>query len=309
MLLGDLRGRLRQIRAQKVQERAPTAPPVVVLELKPLQEHEDAEQVGVAQDGHSGLGLQTFTQSFHSGLQAIQKERRVGIRRLRFIDQTAFERSIGANQGRDRLTRVEIHGAAFFHGAAEGEGQGKNHGLMLLNELFRQADVAIGDVRFADGRNRLAEAGLAQMRAIGRTIDGDFPLLAAALRANFAAYARTVPARAPLFAQFAGDIHECGIASKKESKPPAPFHSYPSIGSSTHRVLKGDGVDPRGASYGLCDASYDQSMRRTDLYVKVELVHDDEEKAERLATEICRLIRKVYGVRNAEVSSMIERDK
>ena len=50
-------------------------------------------------------------------------------------------------------------------------------------------------------------------------------------------------------------------------------------------------------------------MRRTDLYVKVELVYDDEEKVERLATEICRLIRKVYGVRNAEVSSMIERDK
>ncbi len=50
-------------------------------------------------------------------------------------------------------------------------------------------------------------------------------------------------------------------------------------------------------------------MRRTDLYVKVELSYDDEEKVERLATEICRLIRKVYGVRNAEVTSMIERDK
>lgn len=50
-------------------------------------------------------------------------------------------------------------------------------------------------------------------------------------------------------------------------------------------------------------------MRRTDLYVKVELVLDDEEKVERLAGEICRLIRKVYGVRNAEVSSVIERDK
>jgi hypothetical protein len=50
-------------------------------------------------------------------------------------------------------------------------------------------------------------------------------------------------------------------------------------------------------------------MKRTDLYVKVELAYDDEEKVERLATEICRLIKKVYGVRNAEVSSMIERDK
>ncbi len=50
-------------------------------------------------------------------------------------------------------------------------------------------------------------------------------------------------------------------------------------------------------------------MRRTDLYLKVELSHDDEENAERLATEISRMIRKVYGVRNVEISSMIERDK
>jgi hypothetical protein len=49
-------------------------------------------------------------------------------------------------------------------------------------------------------------------------------------------------------------------------------------------------------------------MARTDVYVKVELDHDDEEKVERLAAEICRVIRKVYGVRKAEVSSIIERE-
>jgi hypothetical protein len=49
-------------------------------------------------------------------------------------------------------------------------------------------------------------------------------------------------------------------------------------------------------------------MARTDLYLKVELDHDKEEKVERLAAEICRLIRKVYGVRKAEVSSIIERE-
>lgn len=42
--------------------------------------------------------------------------------------------------------------------------------------------------------------------------------------------------------------------------------------------------------------------------MKVELDYDDEEKVERLASEICRLIRKVYGVRSAEVSSVIERE-
>jgi len=49
-------------------------------------------------------------------------------------------------------------------------------------------------------------------------------------------------------------------------------------------------------------------MPRTDLYVKVELDLDEKEKPERLASEICRMIRKVYGVRSAEVSSMVEKD-
>lgn len=49
-------------------------------------------------------------------------------------------------------------------------------------------------------------------------------------------------------------------------------------------------------------------MRRTDLYVKVELELDEKEAPERLAREICRAIRRVYGVRNAEVSNIIEKD-
>ena len=49
-------------------------------------------------------------------------------------------------------------------------------------------------------------------------------------------------------------------------------------------------------------------MRRTDLYIKVELDIDEQERPEKLASEICRLIRKVYGVRSAEVSNMVEKD-
>jgi hypothetical protein len=54
--------------------------------------------------------------------------------------------------------------------------------------------------------------------------------------------------------------------------------------------------------------SYHRDMRRTDLYLKVELHLDDQEQPEKLAAEICRMIRKVYGVRSAEVSNMIEKD-
>jgi len=50
-------------------------------------------------------------------------------------------------------------------------------------------------------------------------------------------------------------------------------------------------------------------MPRTDVYLKVELDLDDRETPERLAAEICRMLRKVYGVRQAEVSSIVERDR
>ena len=49
-------------------------------------------------------------------------------------------------------------------------------------------------------------------------------------------------------------------------------------------------------------------MPRTDVYIKVELDLDQHEKPERVAAEICRTIRKIYGVRSAEVSSTVEKD-
>jgi len=49
-------------------------------------------------------------------------------------------------------------------------------------------------------------------------------------------------------------------------------------------------------------------MPRADLYVKVELDVDERETPERLAAEVCKQIRKVYGVRAAEVSSIVERE-
>jgi hypothetical protein len=48
---------------------------------------------------------------------------------------------------------------------------------------------------------------------------------------------------------------------------------------------------------------------RTDVYLKVELDLDAKESPERVAAEISRMIRRVYGVRKVEVSSMVERDE
>lgn len=49
-------------------------------------------------------------------------------------------------------------------------------------------------------------------------------------------------------------------------------------------------------------------MPRTDVYLKVELELDEKESPEKIAAEICRMIRKVYSVRAAEVSSIVERE-
>lgn len=49
-------------------------------------------------------------------------------------------------------------------------------------------------------------------------------------------------------------------------------------------------------------------MSRTDVYLKVELDLEEKEKPERIAAEICRMLRKVYGVRQAEVTNMVERE-
>ncbi len=44
-------------------------------------------------------------------------------------------------------------------------------------------------------------------------------------------------------------------------------------------------------------------MAITNLFIKVEIEHDDEESPQKLGAEICRQVRKIYGVRSAEVSN------
>jgi len=44
-------------------------------------------------------------------------------------------------------------------------------------------------------------------------------------------------------------------------------------------------------------------MTRTDLFFKVQVEHGKEDSPERLGDEICRMLRKLYGVREAELAS------
>ncbi len=47
-------------------------------------------------------------------------------------------------------------------------------------------------------------------------------------------------------------------------------------------------------------------MACSDLFLKIEIEHGEDENPERLAEEICRAIqRKIYGVRSAELSSYV----
>ncbi|HUJ20085.1 MAG TPA: hypothetical protein VLX58_01130 [Bryobacteraceae bacterium] len=44
-------------------------------------------------------------------------------------------------------------------------------------------------------------------------------------------------------------------------------------------------------------------MALSNLFIKVQLEHDEDETPQRLGAEICRQIMKIYGVRSAELSS------
>jgi hypothetical protein len=46
-------------------------------------------------------------------------------------------------------------------------------------------------------------------------------------------------------------------------------------------------------------------MARIDLYLKIKLDLPDTERPEKLAAEICRQVKKIYGVRAAEVQNMV----
>ena len=48
-------------------------------------------------------------------------------------------------------------------------------------------------------------------------------------------------------------------------------------------------------------------MPRTDLYLKVIVDHEREDAPQRLASEICRRIEEVYGVRSAELQNHVTR--
>ena len=49
-------------------------------------------------------------------------------------------------------------------------------------------------------------------------------------------------------------------------------------------------------------------MQRIDLYIKVQVELEDDEKPDRVAREICRQLEKIYVVRSAELSNAIARE-
>ena len=51
-----------------------------------------------------------------------------------------------------------------------------------------------------------------------------------------------------------------------------------------------------------------EPMQRVDLYIKVEVELEEEEKPDRVAAEICRQIQKNYVVRRAELTSSIKHE-
>lgn len=59
------------------------------------------------------------------------------------------------------------------------------------------------------------------------------------------------------------------------------------------------------AVYALhCDYRIIREMKAIDVYLKVEVDLEESEDPKRFAEELCRVLRKVYGVRRAEVSTL-----
>jgi hypothetical protein len=42
----------------------------------------------------------------------------------------------------------------------------------------------------------------------------------------------------------------------------------------------------------------------TNLFIKVQIEHSEQEKPQKLGSDICRQILKIYGVRSAELSNV-----
>lgn len=51
-----------------------------------------------------------------------------------------------------------------------------------------------------------------------------------------------------------------------------------------------------------------EPMQRVDLYIKVRVDLEEDEKPERVAGEICRQLEKLYVVRSAELSNIVARE-
>lgn len=52
-----------------------------------------------------------------------------------------------------------------------------------------------------------------------------------------------------------------------------------------------------------------RGMRELQIYVKVVVEVPDSEQPQRLGREICRVVKKLYGVREVEVTSIISPDE
>jgi hypothetical protein len=50
-------------------------------------------------------------------------------------------------------------------------------------------------------------------------------------------------------------------------------------------------------------------MSRTNLFFKVEVEHDPDENPERIGDEILRHLKKLYGVRDVELSSVTNEEE
>jgi hypothetical protein len=187
-----------------------------------------------------------------------------------------MEGSIRADQSIESFANVSIEDVAGGKRATGDRGGNQDQKrLVAPQELLLHLYVEVWVFSLVHLRQAFTLPRLLEIIAFEWTVDSHFAFCAAADGTDIAARPRAVAARASCMADLAGAI--------------AFRHAAIMAGAAGLVIMI--------------------VMVRTDIYIKVVIDHEDDERMDRLASEICRQVEKVYGVRKAELSNYVSRPR
>src|SRR5579871_1918473 len=198
-----------------VDECSPPPAAIGVLEPEALEEDQNSEHVRVP-DASRTFFRELFAQFLDRLLKPVVNVARDGIRRARFVIQTAFQGAIGSDERFERLLSVAIdRPGGFEDGFQQLRSRVQQQRFLIAQELLTYPNVLVRQLGGVNWGSLFAHARFTQVLAIQRTIHGHLALISAAGSADIAPHSRTMPAR---FSKLADDTFHV--------KPPWIISSY-----------------------------------------------------------------------------------